>query len=114
MNIFTKTSYFKPFAAEIWKPALRRSLGCILAVFIAISLRLENPYWACISAFAVVQSNTGSSFRRCFERIVATIVGAIGALIVAKLWLNHPVILLINIFVIVSLGTSYSYRKNSY
>jgi len=106
--------FFKPLSDDVWMHALKRSLGCILAVFIAILLRLENPYWACITAFVVVQSDTGTSLKRCFERIGSTILGALCALIYANLFINYPSIALINIFVFVSLMMSLAYRYNSY
>lgn len=86
----------------------------MLALYIANLLRLNNPYWACISAFVVVQSDTGSTIKRCIERIIATLTGIIFALIFAKILVNYPLIALINTFVIISIGMSLSYRYDSY
>jgi uncharacterized membrane protein YccC len=47
-----------------------------LALFVAFSLELDNPYWAGISAAIVCQPNLGASLRKSRYRIVGTLVGA--------------------------------------
>jgi len=101
-------------SGEYAKDAFRRAAACTLAVSLAIFLRLENPYWAAISAFLVMQADTGSSLKKCFERVCATICGSLLALLMVMLLGNHAVILLVNIFIIVSIAMSYSLRNTSY
>lgn len=96
------------------KDALQRSISCILAIFLAQILRLENPYWAAISTFLVMQIDMGSSLKKSFERITATMLGSVSAVIFVAAFSNYSIILLLNIFVFVAVVMSYSFRNDSY
>src|SRR3954469_1239075 len=47
-----------------------------LALFVAFSLDLDNPYWAGTSAAIVCQPQLGASLRKGWFRMIGTVVGA--------------------------------------
>jgi uncharacterized membrane protein YccC len=56
--------------------ALRAALAGMLAIVVAIAINLDNPYWAGITAFGMVQQDVAATLSRSFDRILGTIAGA--------------------------------------
>ena len=64
--------------------ALRTWLTCILALFIAFFLQLDQPYWAGMSVWILAQATPGMTLSRSLYRIVGTVVGtAMGVVLIA-------------------------------
>jgi uncharacterized membrane protein YccC len=57
--------------------ALRMWASVCLALYVAFSLELQNPYWAGASAAIVCQPQLGASLRKGWFRMIGTVVGAI-------------------------------------
>src|ERR1700755_868006 len=57
------------FAFRLWA-------SVCLALFIAFSLDLDNPYWAGASAAIVCQLQLGAALRKGWFRMIGTVVGA--------------------------------------
>jgi uncharacterized membrane protein YccC len=55
---------------------LRMWASVCLALFVAFSLNLDNPYWAGASAAIVCQPQLGASLRKGWFRMVGTVIGA--------------------------------------
>src|SRR6266481_280733 len=56
--------------------AIRLWASVCLALFIAFSLDLDNPFWAGASAAIVCQPQLGASLRKGWFRMIGTLVGA--------------------------------------
>jgi uncharacterized membrane protein YccC len=56
--------------------SIRMWVSVCLALFVAFSLNLENPYWAGASAAIVCQPQLGASLRKGWFRMIGTVVGA--------------------------------------
>src|SRR5258707_15872057 len=56
--------------------ALRLWASVCLALFVAFSLDLDNPFWAGTSAAIVCQPQLGASLRKGWFRMIGTVVGA--------------------------------------
>lgn len=52
-----------------------------LALFVAYSLELQNPYWAGTSAAVVCQPQLGASLRKGWFRMIGTMIGAIAIVV---------------------------------
>ncbi len=52
-----------------------------LAVVLALALRLDQPYWAGISAFVCSQSTQAGSVSKALDRVLGTVLGACVALL---------------------------------
>ncbi len=61
--------------------ALAASVAVGAAIFLALILRLQDVYWAGISAFVCMQANQPQSTRKGLHRILGTVAGAAAALI---------------------------------
>ena len=57
--------------------AIRMWASVCLALFVALWLQLDNPFWAGTSAAVVCQPQLGASLRKGWFRVIGTIVGAI-------------------------------------
>src|SRR5216683_2627285 len=57
--------------------AIRLWASVCLALFVAFSLDLDNPFWAGTSAAIVCQPQLGASLRKGWFRMIGTVVGAI-------------------------------------
>ena len=62
--------------------AIATALAVGLAIFAALALRLEDAYWAGISAFVCSQASHPASLQKGLHRIVGTTAGAVAAVIV--------------------------------
>ncbi|WP_374545709.1 FUSC family protein [Rhodoblastus sp.] len=56
--------------------AFRTALSSVLAMIVAMALHLDNPYWAAITAVAIVQPDMSSTLGRSVDRCLGTIAGA--------------------------------------
>lgn len=56
--------------------AFRTALATVAAVLAAMMLHLESPYWAGITAVAIVQADLSATFARSVDRSLGTMVGA--------------------------------------
>jgi uncharacterized membrane protein YccC len=61
--------------------AVAATLAVGTAVFLALALRLQAPYWAGISAFICIQASQPKSLRKALHRIWGTLLGAAAALL---------------------------------
>src|ERR1700679_1835980 len=52
-----------------------------LALFVAFSLELDDPYWAGATAAVVCQPVLGASLRKAWFRLIGTVIGAVAAII---------------------------------
>ncbi|RTL53818.1 MAG: hypothetical protein EKK40_04530 [Bradyrhizobiaceae bacterium] len=56
--------------------AFRTALASVLSMLLAMILHLDNPYWAAITAVAIIQPDIPSSLLRSVDRCLGTIAGA--------------------------------------
>lgn len=70
--------------------AVRTWLTCILALFIAFFLQLDQPYWAGMSVWILAQATPGMTLSRSFYRILGTVVGAAMGVILIALFSQTP------------------------
>ena len=65
--------------------ALRLWASVCLALFVAFSLDLDDPFWAGTSAAMVCQPQLGASLRKGWFRMIGTVVGAV-MIVVLTAW----------------------------
>lgn len=73
-----------------WRYALRNSLAMCLALTIAYSLDLDEPYWAMTSAAVVSFPTVGGVISKSLGRVAGSLLGASAALLIAGHTLNDP------------------------
>lgn len=80
-----------------WRYALRNTMAMCLALSIAYSLNLDEPYWAMTSAAVVSFPTVGGVISKSFGRIAGSLFGATAALIIAGHTLVDPWLFLLSI-----------------
>jgi uncharacterized membrane protein YccC len=59
------------------RAALRTALASVASMLAAQALHLDDPWWAGITGFVLIQRDAGATFLRSIDRAAGTIVGAI-------------------------------------
>lgn len=57
--------------------ATRTALAAVVSLLAALWLHLDEPWWAAITGFAVVQQNASATVTRSIDRAAGTILGAV-------------------------------------
>jgi uncharacterized membrane protein YccC len=56
--------------------AIRNWLACMLALYLAFFLQLDEPYWAGLTVWILGQPTPGMAISRSFYRIIGTVIGS--------------------------------------
>jgi uncharacterized membrane protein YccC len=73
--------------------ALKAFAGAMAALYIALWLGLENPYWAMATAYIVAQPLTGALRSKALYRFFGTLTGGTAAVVIVPNLVNAPVLL---------------------
>lgn len=84
-------------SARFGLPAALFSLKCfaaaMLALFVALSIGLERPYWAFLTSYIVAQPMAGAVVSKGLFRVVGTMVGGAFAVAIVPPLVNAPELL---------------------
>ena len=69
--------------------AVRTMLSGVLSLLVALWLHLDNPWWAAITGFSIVQQNAPATLSRSLDRALGTIVGALIGYLAAAWVTDH-------------------------
>ena len=78
---------------------LRAALSCTLAALLAMWLQMDQPYWACISAFIVVQTFVGNTLQKAVMRFAGTVLGAVLGLMIVSVFIQQHFMVYLCLFV---------------
>jgi len=85
------------FGERVGWPAALFSLKCfaaaMLALYVALSIGLERPYWAFLTSYIVAQPLAGAVISKAVFRIIGTLTGAIFSVAVVPPLVNAPELL---------------------
>src|SRR5260221_11413924 len=87
----------KPIVAPRWIPwifAAKTTASGLLALLVAFTFNLDQPKWALLTVFIVAQPQSGLVLAKSFYRIIRTVVGAAGALVLVSLFAQERVLFL--------------------
>jgi len=76
-----------------WAFSLKTFASAMLALWIALELDLQRPYWAMATVYIVAQPLTGAMRSKAAYRFAGTLVGAIMTLLLVPLLVNTPTLL---------------------
>jgi uncharacterized membrane protein YccC len=76
-----------------WLFATKTFAAAMLALFIALSLGLDRPYWAMASAYIAAQPLSGATRSKAVFRLCGTVIGAAAAVILVPPLSNAPELL---------------------
>lgn len=78
-------------------PAALFSVKCLiaamLALFVALSIGMERPYWAFLTSYVVAQPMAGAVISKALFRAIGTLVGAVFAVAIVPPLVNAPELL---------------------
>ncbi len=77
-----------------WTFSAKTFAGAMLAVWIALRMGLDRPYWAMATAYIVAQPLTGAMRSKAAYRFYGTVLGAVAALVFIPNLVNAPVLLI--------------------
>ena len=76
--------------------SLRATLACMAALLLAWIFNINNPAWAALTAFVVVQASRGATLVQTFERIAATLLSVFVALLLLS-WFGDNVMVMMGL-----------------
>jgi uncharacterized membrane protein YccC len=74
--------------------SLKTFAGAILALWIALRIGLDRPYWAMATAYIVAQPLAGATRSKAVYRFVGTLLGAVAMLVLIPNLVNAPEMLI--------------------
>ncbi len=92
--------------------AIKTAIATPLATWIAWLLQLQDPGWAGMSAFVVMQITSGATLTKGLDRIVSTIIAVFIALLVVTIFIDNLFWLLLTAFFVIALGLYYSRKTD--
>jgi uncharacterized membrane protein YccC len=84
--------------------AAEAAASVTLAVLVALALHADDPWWAGISAFVVSKATFSEAVSRGIMRVAGSVVGAIAALIVLRLFVYQSLPFCLSLFVLSFIG----------
>ncbi|MBB71672.1 MAG: hypothetical protein CMF50_04685 [Legionellales bacterium] len=87
---------------------LRTSIAMVMAAAAALTLHLQDPFWACVSAIIIMQPFAAGTTERGWLRIIGTIVGAGLGFVLGGLVINHFLLYLLCCFSVITLAFYFS------
>src|SRR6266436_6796849 len=87
----------KPFPGTNSIPrifAAKTTASGLIALLVAFAFNLDQPYWALLTVFFVAQPQSGLVLAKSFYRIIGTVLGAAGALVLIALFAQERVLFL--------------------
>ena len=81
-------------ALRDWAFSIKTFAGAMLAVWIALRIGLDRPYWAMATAYIVAQPLTGAMRSKAIYRFYGTVIGAVATLALVPNLVNAPVLLI--------------------
>lgn len=87
----------KRFGLDAALFSLKAYLASMLAIYIALSIGLERPYWAFLTSYIVAQPLAGAVVSKAMFRVVGTFIGAGMAVIIVPNLVQKPELLVLGI-----------------
>ncbi len=107
----------KPVIGSRWIPwifAAKTTASGLLALLVAFAFNLDQPKWALLTVFIVAQPQSGLVLAKSFYRIIGTVVGAAGALLLVSLFAQERVLFLGTLAIWIGLCTFASKRARNF
>jgi uncharacterized membrane protein YccC len=76
-----------------WLFAVKTFAGAMLALYIAMSIGLDKPYWALTTVYVIAQPLTGALRSKAIFRMIGTIIGATMSVVLVPNLANAPELL---------------------
>jgi uncharacterized membrane protein YccC len=82
---------FLPVAwRDAFSSALRSWLACMLALYTAFQLEIDEPLWAALTVWQSIQPTPGTAISKGFYRIIGVVIGCIAGIVLIGLFSQAP------------------------
>lgn len=82
------------FLPVAWRDAfgfgLRNWLACVLALYTAFQLQIDEPLWAALTVWQVIQPAPGMAISKGFYRVIGVVIGAVMGIVLIALFAQAP------------------------
>ena len=97
------------FLPAPWREAfifgLRGWLASMLALYLAFFLQLDQPYWAGMTVWMVIQPTPGAAISKGFYRVVGTMIGVVMGVVLVALFAQAPELFILALALWIGLTT---------
>lgn len=76
-----------------WLFSAKALIAALLALYIALAIPLDNPYWAMASVYVVSHPLSGATRSKALYRALGTLLGAAGSVALLPMFAQQPVML---------------------
>lgn len=87
-------------------------MTAVLATLIALIFQPNQVYWVIVTVFILSMSDVGTTWIKIVERVIATILAFLAAIVMVAMFSQTPTLLFLAFVVVVSLGLYVSMTKN--
>jgi len=82
------------FLPTAWRDAfgfaLRSWLACMLALYTAFQLQIDEPFWAALTVWQSIQPAPGAAISRGYYRIIGVVIGGVMGILLIALFAQAP------------------------
>ena len=76
-----------------WLFSAKALIAALLALYIALAIPLDNPYWAMASVYVVSHPLSGATRSKAIYRALGTLLGAAASVVLLPMFAQQPVML---------------------
>ena len=76
-----------------WLFSAKAFTAAMLALYVALAMDLPRPYWAMTTVYVVSHPLTGATTSKALYRVLGTLIGATGAVVLVPTFVNAPELL---------------------
>ncbi|WP_454634866.1 FUSC family protein [Bradyrhizobium cenepequi] len=80
-----------------WLFSVKAFIAAMLALYIGLAFGLPRPYWAMTAVYVVANPISGATISKSVDRMLGTLLGATGAVVLVPMLVNAPELLVLAI-----------------
>lgn len=80
-------------SARYWLFSTKAFTAAMLALYVALAMDLPRPYWAMTTVYVVSHPLTGATTSKALYRMLGTLIGATGAVVLVPTFVSAPELL---------------------
>jgi uncharacterized membrane protein YccC len=92
-----RLEFLPPFWRDAFGFGLRAWFACVLALYLAFALQIDEPLWAGVTVWQVIQPAPGMAISKGFWRVVGVIIAAIVAIVLVALFSQAPELFILSL-----------------
>jgi uncharacterized membrane protein YgaE (UPF0421/DUF939 family) len=95
-----------------WKHATRIAVTAALATLVTLIFQPNQVYWVIVTVFILSMSDVGTTWIKTLERVIATILAFVAAIVMVAMFSQTPALLFLSFVLVISAGLYVSLTHN--